>query len=97
MNREVDVVRRLYKVAYEARIPCITIRGCECRLVIARRDVLGIRYRKRLMLEDSRNVAQVLSIDRAEIKVLVAEAQEELAPSDRGRAIAHDGPKTLIG
>src|SRR5208282_5079565 len=26
MNREVDIVRRLYVVAHEARVPCITIR-----------------------------------------------------------------------
>ena len=49
------------------------------------------------MLEDGRNAAQVLSIDGAEIKVLVAEAQEELAPSDRGRAIAQDRAETFIG
>src|ERR1700722_12054815 len=49
------------------------------------------------MLEDRRNVIHVLSVDRAEIKILVAEAQKEFAPPDRGRAIAHDRPETLFG
>jgi len=49
------------------------------------------------MLEDGRDIAQALSVDRAKIEVLVAEAKEELAPPDRGCAIAYDWSETLIG
>ena len=48
------------------------------------------------MLEDGRNVACILSVDRAEIKILVAEADEEPMLPDGGRTIADDWSETLI-
>lgn len=48
------------------------------------------------MLEDSRNVASVLSVDRAEIKVLVAEADKESVLPDGGGTIAENWPETFV-
>ena len=48
------------------------------------------------MLEDGRNVACVLSVDRAEIKILVAKADEEPMFPDGGRTIADDGSETFV-
>jgi hypothetical protein len=48
------------------------------------------------MLQDGRNVACVLSVDRAEIKVLVTEADEEPMFPDGGRTIADDWSETFV-
>ena len=48
------------------------------------------------MLEDGGNVACVLSVDRAEIKILVTETDEEPMLPDGGGTIAEDWAETFV-
>ena len=48
------------------------------------------------MLEDSWNVADMLSVDGAEIEILIAEAYKQSLAPDRAGTLTKYGSKTLI-
>ena len=95
MDPEVDIVRRLYEVTYEAGVACIR-RSRQCSLVWACR-YQGRPRSKGLVLEHGWDATHILAIDRAEIEVLVAEAEKDFAPPDRASAIAHNRPEAFVG
>src|SRR3984893_14276862 len=98
VHPEVDTVRRLYVVANEA---WVTVVFCRCKAILTVRQgashyPLNKGRRKGLMLEDSWNVSRILSVDGAEIEILITEPQKHSPPPDRAGTLTKYGAKALI-
>ena len=48
------------------------------------------------MLQDGRNIVRVLSVNSAEIEVLIAEPNKQFLAPDGAGALTNDGSKALI-